>query len=312
MKTGIYFCDIENFGDALNKYIFKDLDITYKNVKKAAIMGIGSLLENLLVDNKGYPNINLPIKIFSSGFGFEKGGFFHNKNIIFPEKFKRNVEIYAVRGCKSLERLRTITKNYDKDIVLGDGGLLSNTLIDNINIQKKYKLGIVPHYAEMNDDIFDIIKTKIKDSTILNPISDPIVFLKSLIECETVISTAMHPLIACDAFHIPNLWIRISDLTTSFYKFLDYYSVFNLQPTPINPKKDHEIINNNLPDYIKRKYVISAKNVEEIQKNLLQSKQRLKDDIKFYNTKYYTSKLLPFKKIQIGDYRKFYFCGFPI
>ncbi len=49
-----YYCDIPNFGDALNPVIFEKLagiKIRLAPVDYALIMGIGSLGENLLMDN---------------------------------------------------------------------------------------------------------------------------------------------------------------------------------------------------------------------------------------------------------------------
>ena len=87
MKLKIYYCNIDNFGDKLNEDIFAkflNLKIKRKSLKKSKVMGIGSLLDNCLLDNNDTCFDNNELKIFSTGFGFEEGGFFHNKkNIIF-------------------------------------------------------------------------------------------------------------------------------------------------------------------------------------------------------------------------------------
>lgn len=72
MKIPFYYCDIPNFGDALNPVIFDRLagiDIREAPVDFALIMGIGSLGDNLLVDAKDGAFNENPIALFSTGIG---------------------------------------------------------------------------------------------------------------------------------------------------------------------------------------------------------------------------------------------------
>ena len=266
MKLKMFYCDIANYGDKLNEDIFiKYLNtrIKSKSIKNAVVIGIGSLLDMCLADsNKKI--MKKPIKIFSTGFGFDEGKFFHNKNIIIPEKFKRDIKCYALRGYYTKSRVEKIL-NKKIEVAMGDGGLLASELIDTKGIIKKYDLGIVPHFADKDNEIFEKIQKHYKNSCILDVQKAPKDFLNDLVMCKTVVSTAMHPLIACDSFGIPNIWGRISELTTSKYKFNDYYSVFGKEKEPLN-LLEFDYMNNNLIDIINEQYDIDYSDVVRIKK----------------------------------------------
>ena len=292
MKLPVYYCNIDNFGDKLNEEIFKlffNKNIKFENIDKAIIVGIGSLLDSILYDKNDTQYINKPIYIFSSGFGFEEGGFFHNPNIILPEKFKIEVVPIALRGKLTKMRVEKIM-NKKLNCILGDAGLLSNLLIDKNNVAKKYSVGIVPHFADFNDDIWNDINSFIPNSIILDAKKTPKEFLRDLCECESVISSAMHPLIACDALGIPNLWVRISEETTSRYKFADYYSIYNLENIkPFDLKSDFSKINKN---FIKSNYRIDNNIVKSTQKELISSIKNFKNKILCRVLLYYLQKNL--------------------
>ena len=79
MKVKTYWCNINNFGDSLNKLIFNKfvgVEIKHKDVCDAELIGIGSLLDNCLIDKNGFYRKDYPLIIFTSGFGFEEGGVF--------------------------------------------------------------------------------------------------------------------------------------------------------------------------------------------------------------------------------------------
>lgn len=280
MKIPFFWCNMDNFGDALNPVIFKRLlkvDIEYAGLDRAAIIGIGSLMDMCLMDSHDKKFIKRPIMVFSTGIGFEEGGFFHNPDILLPERLKRNVQCFAVRGKLTDARMEKMI-GHPTGAVLGDGGLLVNKLIDKAKIKPKYDLGIVPHFADKDNDIFKQITKKIPNSVILDPMVDVDTFLKNLCECRAVISTAMHPLIACDALRIPNLWVRISEKTTSRYKFHDYYSVFGKHKEPFDLLKNG-FDTKDLSNLVKN-YDITDEAVTEVQNNLLKALYQVKRELK--------------------------------
>lgn len=279
MKIPFYWCKINNFGDALNPLILSKLGSiqTYykQDIKQAELIGIGSILENLLIDNPKHNFIKRPIRIFSSGLGFPEGEFFHNPNIILPEQLQRNIICYALRGKYTKARMEKMKKSSLNECALGDAGLLASFLINKQEIKPIYDLGIIPHLSDMANPIFDKVLSEVPNSILIDPQTEPIEFLKSLCLCKTVISTAMHPLIACDALRIPNLWIRVHTSAATEYKFYDYYSVFNLKPVPFYIEADIPT-----PEYIIQNYQITDEQVYNTQQNLLKALQKLHQDIK--------------------------------
>lgn len=281
MKTvKTYFCNIDNFGDALNVPIFKRFGIQteHTSIDKATIIGIGSILDDLLYKKRQYFTYKYnqifkkrtsPIFIYSSGFGFDLYTHERKKKYLFPRKLSRNVIPIALRGAHTKQQLKKITDS-NISVPLGDGGLLCSEIKDFSKISKKYSLGIVAHYADANNPIFKKVRDDLKGSVIINTVyNNPVDFIEKLAECECVISTAMHPLIACDSLGIPNKWIRISETTTSVYKFNDYYSVFRIRQDPI---KLLELNNfNSLIDLVKYDYKIETTKVESIKNSLIKA-----------------------------------------
>lgn len=164
--------------------------------------------------------------------------------------------------------------------VLGDAGLLASMLVDSKKITPVYELGIVPHYGDKSSPVFQKILKEVPRSVLLDPTVSPIEFLKNLCQCRTVISTAMHPIIACDALRIPNLWIRLHNSAATEYKFYDYYSVFGLKPEPFYAESEIPS-----PEYVAGQYKITDGQVYGVQQNLLNALHRLSADIKSASNK---------------------------
>ena len=298
----LFYCDIDNFGDKLNMYIYMkiaNMSIASSSLETADFIGIGSLLDMCLMD-KNAQFIRRPLFIYSTGFGFEEGGFFHNKDIVLPEKLRRNVKCYALRGRLTLSRMQKLLKNDLKGGAIGDGGLLASDLVNKEKIKPIYNLGIVPHYADRKNPVFEEIKSKIPNSIILDVTKNSIEFLEDLAKCKAVISTAMHPLIAADSLGIPNMWVRISEDTTSRYKFYDYYSAFDLTKEPYNLLENN--FDENMLEKLIKNYDIPEEKVTLIKENLRKALFKVKKDLrkKYARDKLlkFVSCLIPFKKLR--------------
>jgi pyruvyltransferase len=266
-------CDIKNFGDQLNIYLIKNFSnrkIIESSCNSASFVCIGSLLEQFLytVHNKRIKTNKKPLTIWGSGFISAQGEHPVSKFNEF-NKFSRETIFKAVRGKLTFERLRGMEGfNLDK-CVLGDPGLLSYLLVDKMEVQKQFRVGIIPHYVDQNDNLIQIIKNRLSMSTILNINDPPLVFLNKLRSCEVVISSAMHGLIAADSLGIPNIRIKISDnLTGGDYKFKDYYSVFGIDHQYLNEEDCKNITNNDI-NKIQASYIIKPEQVKKITSDLL-------------------------------------------
>jgi pyruvyltransferase len=290
MKIPYDYCNINNFGDQLNPLIFKyftGFDIVKDNNRFAEVIGIGSVLDGLLLNDKNASVSESALNVFSSGFGFDTKG-----------SLNRHLMVFALRGKLTLAKLKKLNgiEYFYKDIVLGDGGLLASYIVKE-RCEKEYELGIVPHYADRNNEIFQKIKTEYGDKAIiLDPTIDPIDFLKELTKCKAVISTAMHPLIACDSLRIPNMWVRISEKTTSRYKFHDYYSAFDIEKEPYDLSNGFSTGDINK---IYDNYNISDVQVQDIQNKLIMALKDIKkllmsdmDNIKIRYNKHKKTRLI--------------------
>ncbi|WP_276951473.1 hypothetical protein [Helicobacter rodentium] len=83
---------------------------------------------------------NIPLKVWGSGFIMPPSGA--------QETLTRPLEVHAVRGFKTKERLEHIFQTKLTGIALGDPGLLASALINANKTPKKYEVGIIPHYIE--------------------------------------------------------------------------------------------------------------------------------------------------------------------
>jgi len=215
-----YWCDTyngkyTNFGDILTPYIFNKYRIPIKQSKTNNIdlYAIGSLLD--LVPEKYTGNI------WSSGF-------------LMPRTTKKILSKApcAIRGKLSLSLLE-----YDnRPVTLGDGGLIIDRVYKPLNISKKYKLGIIPHYVDIDWTDFDIKSFSIfsrPDVLFIDPKNDVETYINNLVSCENILSSSLHGLITSDSYEINNglfttpFSYKSLHFNKSSFKFKDYYSVFN-------------------------------------------------------------------------------------
>jgi hypothetical protein len=143
------------------------------------------------------------------------------------------------------------------------GGLyIIHKLSRSIRAEKKYKLGIVPHYMDENDERIAEMCQEIKNSCVISVHLSPTEFIERLSECECILSTAMHPLIAADVLGIPNLWVYLPEGNGEdiSIKVNDYYSVYGIEKKPYIWEK----MNKNIVSYIWENYDIKHDKVMEI------------------------------------------------
>ena len=268
MKTTAYWYNQEpNFGDMLTTDIFHkvfNISVEHASPQKCDICGIGSILELFFTDSMPLKKrikklFEPPVIVWGSGF-------------IKPEQNQkyipiRKMDIRAVRGKITLERIQKYIKTKHA-VVLGDPGLLCSRIIDTHNINKKYELGIIPHYVDSKNPYLNNIR--VKNSVIID-IKKPVEqVLEQIAQCRCIISSAMHGLIAADSFGIPNIRMVLSDnIVGGDYKYDDYYSAFGITNHPrIIFDKDTIITST---DFIQNQYKITPHMVNQICNNLIMS-----------------------------------------
>lgn len=234
----IYQNCIINLGDVLSEYIFKYLGYNI-NVSSqfdlCNFLAIGSNLDRFV----GVPNNNIK-NVFSSGF-------MYSDQYIIPDN-----NISSVRGKLSAQKIKSV-KN---DMIVGDGALLLNNILDLNAVNEyrkhniKFKLGIIPHISDINKtELLYNDKTNIKIIYINKDLSN---FLYDCLECEYIVSSSLHGLIISDVLKIPNSIIKFNFSNRTnldyFYKYNDYYSIYNYD----NIQENNVLTeNNNLDEIIK-------------------------------------------------------------
>lgn len=264
----LYFDGCTNFGDILNLYILNRLfgiNMYKTKAKRASLVATGSLLDSFLL-SKYNPlelfNTKAPAQIWGAGFIAEKGT---RKNRYF--KLNRNLIAHAVRGHYSKAYIEELTGKKISP-VLGDPGLLASELIDVSKIAKTHKVGVILHYVDENEEAVNNIK--LNGYKLINVRNNPIIVLKEIAQCEFILSSAMHGLIAGDSLGIPNKWIQLSDkIFGNNFKFHDYYSVFGIKDAkPIDLRK--ETVEDSDIEKFKDEYFskMFPQSVEKIKKDL--------------------------------------------
>lgn len=232
-----HYAKIPNMGDLLNELLFKryrDFVLQNSEISRARIIGIGSSLGRLFSRDDlqrkigEYTDRKYSLHIWGTGFAFEP------IDCRASDTVRKNLEIHAVRGDLSKKELERIFERKIKCVV-GDPGLLVKELINTNKIEKKVKVGIIPHYREIGMHIFDEVKEFYPLSKIINLRKDPIKVLMEIAECEAIVSSSLHGIIAADAFGIPNILIKASNVPIGDgFKYKDYYSMYGLNCKIIN------------------------------------------------------------------------------
>ena len=178
-----------NFGDMLMPFILNYFNIKTNNLlsdyNNVDLYGIGSIAHIIPESFKGY--------IWSTGF-------------IYPNiKLNCINTPFAIRGKLSLDQI--ICKN-KHNIILGDGGLILEKIYKPL-IQKKYKLGVIPHYIDLiykhNEpfDTFNIFKSN--DVLLIKSTNNVKDVIDMALSCDMIMTSSLHGIILCDTYNIYKL-----------------------------------------------------------------------------------------------------------
>jgi pyruvyltransferase len=129
-------------------------------------------------------------------------------------------KVFAVRG--PMTRKLLLDQEIDCPEIYGDPALLFPRFY-NPHIEKKYKVGIVPHYVDSKSNWIKSLNSD--EVKIIDICSDTHSFIDSIKECECIISSSLHGIIASDAYGIPNIWAKMSErVGGNGFKFRDYFA----------------------------------------------------------------------------------------
>lgn len=247
-----------NFGDELNYYLIHKL--SEKKIRRIIVPSSG--IEYIIdcfrsIKYKMISIADIPKLVnqyFINDFIVAIGSVIsipNNKNakiwgsgIIKSDDIINEAKFYAVRGKYTQKRLLEL--GFIPPKILGDPAILL-PLVYKSNKDKKFKLGIIPHYVHLKK-----IKDTIKDNDILIvDLTDKIEnIIDSINSCEYTISTSLHGMIVSHIYNIPSMWFDFGgdSLFGDNIKFKDYFSSVNI--------KEHEPFQINTED-IKIKDIIT-------------------------------------------------------
>jgi hypothetical protein len=271
INKNLFYWNGHNFGDELNTILFEKIfGIQFNlctNIYCADYIAIGSILGWGHIPQNVRQLIKM-VMLFLLGYNRKKIVIGSGLLAEPPQNkmFIGKIDCKVVRGKLTQEFLKK--KGLLKgEVVLGDPGLLASFLYDG-NSNKKYKLGIIPHYSDINSPvIYDIYKKYAPDCILINVQDNPKKIIKEIAESETIISSSLHGLIVSDSLNIPNLWIenqwKYGHL--DHFKYLDYYSIFDINN--MVPIQAIDFLNYDLC-FVKKSYKIDHKQVKAKQEEL--------------------------------------------
>lgn len=234
------YSPLVNAGDALNVDLVQMISgkkVVRSKVYNADMMAIGGALFGAQYSNgirglvqKGLHILygNKPLYVWGSGFlRWESNNPLYRNNLI----------VCALRGEKTREKLTSITgKKYD--VLLADAGLLVDMLLDQ-PIDKKYAIGLIPHFSQQDEKLFKDAK-KNSDIHFIDIRKKPKEVAEEIASCNCIASSSLHGLIFADSLHVPALrLVGETELPGGEFKFEDYYSCYGIKD---KPWRNHDIL----------------------------------------------------------------------
>lgn len=183
------------------------------------------------------------------------GAGYHYKDEEWPP-YSGTPIVHAVRGPKTREML--LEHGVKCPEIYGDPVLLLPRYYSASHVTKRYKYGIVYHFLVEKEvlTIKEDIEQKLESVLWINPnqFDNWQEFVDKVCSCEVVLSSSLRGLILADAYHVPNIWIRVSDEEKShdYFKYHDYFQSI-MRDAPAEPYNIRDItvdiIDNNISNY---------------------------------------------------------------
>lgn len=235
----------ENYGDLLGKYLVEKISgkevvwtkpraFSFSDFFSPIYVTIGSILTH----------VNSKCIVWGSGIVSRE----------FPVK---NAKFLAVRGPQTRNHLLDL--GYEVPEIYGDPAILLPRYY-NPQIEKEYKLGIVPHYADFeavkdfyqNDGsilIIDLMTNNVETTT------------DQFLKCEKIVSSSLHGIIVAHAYGIPAVWQKFSNrIFGDDIKFRDYFEsvdILNYESNILSSEMSESMMSS----LFKNKQVLPEKNV---------------------------------------------------
>lgn len=191
-----------NFGDILTPLIFSHYgyEVTHSLIEEADYISVGSIAK-LATDRH---------TVLGSGAMTKHA------------KINPDANWLWVRGPITSEIV--VSQGVSRPLLHGDPALLLPRLLP-LERNAKHKIGIVPHYVD-----YDYVCETYPEYRVINLLNaDALDVARQITECEKIISSSLHGIIAAHAYGIPAAWVKFSDkLSGDDTKFYDHYESVDL------------------------------------------------------------------------------------
>ena len=205
-----------NFGDELNAWMWpKLLPGFFDGDDSVLFLGIGSILGSRQINGEPYRPDQKKV-VFGAGYVdayLEK-----------PDMRDGSWDVFFVRGPRTAQKL-----GLPSETSVGDSAILLRALVDFENSRKAQKgiIGFMPHWQSMERGNWAAACAK-AGITLLDP-RDPVEhILHQMLQCEYIITEAMHGAIVADALRVP--FIPVVPIVAKHRdKWLDWAEALNLE-----------------------------------------------------------------------------------
>lgn len=138
---------------------------------------------------------------------------------------EKPMKICAVRGPMTRQAL--LDQGLECPEIYGDPALLLPRIYSPEDRPKSYKLGVASHIKDVRSPLFDKYRND-PSVKFISMRAHGLGLIDEFLECENIISTSLHGLVIADAYQIPTLWIKVSNLIPgNDFKFHDYHASIN-------------------------------------------------------------------------------------
>lgn len=204
----------ENYGDLLGKYLVEKISgnpVVWAHPKKRSLKNLFSPI--YVTIGSILAQVSTNCVVWGSG-------------VISKDTQVKRATFLAVRGPKTREVLQKL--GYTVPEVYGDPALLLPKYYTP-KIEKKYPIGIIPHYKDF--ELATQLYASHKNVLVIDLMSNDIeATTDSILQCERIVSSSLHGVIVSHAYQIPAVWVPFSDaLFGDGIKYQDYFESVGLK-----------------------------------------------------------------------------------